>query len=592
MAQHFPEELKHLYNEVEFIGSGGFARVYKAKRRDGRIVAVKIPVNMDEAIGKSFLREITSWQRLNHMNIVSLLDANILPIPYLEQEYMESGNLESPKKPFDVSKACEIVFDIAEGLKYAHKQGIVHRDLKPQNILLSEDGTPKITDWGLSKFMAESRSLTPHGYTPAYAAPEQISPKKFGKPDERTDIYQLGVIFYNLLTNDLPFKGEDLIEIVFAILNEMPAAPSELNHEAKEVDHIVLRCLMKHKEERYQSAEELQKDLEKFIKPKQKPEVVQEKLQQKTALKEKTNIERERIPERREASKVPKKNEKKSLQKYFAIVAVLIIALAALYIILSPHPPPGPPGTPDQTPIVSKTPAAILPSNFTNSVSIEFVQIPAGEFDMGSPQKEAGRDDDEGPVHRVKIANAFYMSKYEITQKQWHDVMGSNVSFFKGDNLPVEQVSWNEAQEFISRLNEKEGIDKYRLPSEAEWEYAARAGNTTRYYFGDDASKLDEYEWFIGNSEFKTHGAGQKKSNPWGLYDMHGNVWEWVQDVYHVSYVGAPTDGSAWEGNGTHRIIRGGSFDYAAVHLRAANRNDRDPGFRHINTGFRLVMDS
>lgn len=245
MAQHFPDELKHLYNEVDFIGSGGFARVFKVKRRDGKIVAVKIPINMDEAIGRSFLREITSWQRLNHRNIVSLLDANILPIPYLEQEYMESGNLESPKKPFDVAKACEIVFDIAEGLKYAHKQGIVHRDLKPQNILLSEDGIPKITDWGLSRIMAESKSLTPHGYTPAYAAPEQISPKNFGKPDERTDIYQLGVIFYNLLTNDLPFKGDDLIEIAFAIVNEMPAAPSELNPEAKEVDRIVLRCLMK-----------------------------------------------------------------------------------------------------------------------------------------------------------------------------------------------------------------------------------------------------------------------------------------------------------------------------------------------------------
>src|SRR4030067_1476769 len=155
MEQHFPDELKHLYNEVEFIGSGGFARVFKAKRRDGRIIAVKIPINMDEAIGKSFLREITSWQRLNHRNIVSLLDANILPIPYLEQEYMESGSLESPKKPFDVAKACEIIFDIAEGLKYAHNQGIVHRDLKPQNILLSEDGVPKITDWGLSRVMAE-----------------------------------------------------------------------------------------------------------------------------------------------------------------------------------------------------------------------------------------------------------------------------------------------------------------------------------------------------------------------------------------------------------------------------------------------------
>ncbi|MDO8727023.1 MAG: SUMF1/EgtB/PvdO family nonheme iron enzyme [Candidatus Methanoperedens sp.] len=232
------------------------------------------------------------------------------------------------------------------------------------------------------------------------------------------------------------------------------------------------------------------------------------------------------------------------------------------------------------------------PSAGKNSVGIEFVHIPAGEFDMGSLQREAGRDEDEGQVHRVKIANAFNMSKYEITQKQWRDVMGTNPSYFKGDNLPVEQVSWNEVQEFISRLNQIEGINKYRLPSEAEWEYAARAGTYTRYYFGDNASKLGDYEWFIENSGIKTHEVGQKNHNPWGLYDMCGSVWEWVRDVYHDSYNGAPTDGSAWEGNGTHRVTRGGSFDYAAVHLRAANRNDRDPGYRHINTGFRLVMDS
>lgn len=272
------------------------------------------------------------------------------------------------------------------------------------------------------------------------------------------------------------------------------------------------------------------------------------------------------------------------------------IVFAAGYIFggsngASPGTTPVPSATPIQTPVASPTPTAILP-NFTNSVGIEFVLIPAGEFDMGSPQKEAGRDEDEGPVHRVKIANAFNMSKHEITQKQWREVMGTNPSYFKGDNLPVEQVSWIQVQDFIGRLNDKEGKIKYRLPSEAEWEYAARAGTTTRYYFGDNTSKLSDYEWFIENSEFKMHEVGQKKPNPWGLYDMHGSVWEWVQDVYHDSYNGAPTDGSAWEGNGLHRVTRGGSFDYAAGHLRAANRNDRDTGYRHVNTGFRLVMDS
>ncbi len=583
MAQPFPNELNHLYNEAEFIGSGGFARVFKARSKDGRVVAVKIPINLDEEIGKSFLREITSWQRLNHSNIVSLFDANILPIPYLEQEYMEGGNLDSLKKPFGVAQACEIVFDIAEGLKYAHGQGIVHRDLKPQNILLTRDEVPKITDWGLSRVMAESRSLTPHGYTPAYAAPEQISPKKFGKPDERTDIYQLGVIFYNLLTNDLPFKGEDLLEIAYAIVNEMPAAPSELNPEAKEVEHIVLRCLKKNKEERYQSAEQLQNELAKFIRPKQKQEDTQKKPPQKTESKEKPKEEQERIPWEREKSKVPKKAEKTFHKKLIKILLLLAVLLALMFGVgrIIEQPRDNDTGN-DTTSIPALTPAP------ASALAMQFVLLPAGEFDMGSPQNEAGRDDDEGPIHRVKIPNAFYMSKYEITQKQWREVMGTDPSYFKGDNLPVEQVSWNEVQEFISRLNEKEGTDKYRLPSEAEWEYAARAGTATRFYFGDDVSKLGDYEWYDGNT---THEVGQKRPNPWGLYDMHGNVWEWMQDKYHVSYYGAPPDGSAWEGNGSHRVIRGGSFDYYAGHLRAANRNDRDPGFRHKNTGFRLVKN-
>jgi len=290
---------------------------------------------------------------------------------------------------------------------------------------------------------------------------------------------------------------------------------------------------------------------------------------------------------------------KNPLQKYSAIAVTLTIVFVAGYIIdhgessgesngTSPGTHSGPTDTPT---VVSPTPT-IQPSDITNSVGMEFKLIPAGEFDMGSPQKEAGRDEDEGPVHRVKIANTFYMSKYEITQKQWREIMGTNPSYFTGDNLPVEQVSWNEVQEFISRLNEKEGVDKYRLPSEPKWEYAARAGTTTRYYFGEDASKLDEYEWFMGNSDLRMHEVGQKKPNPWGLYDMQGSVWEWVQDVYHNSYDSAPADGSAWEGNGAHRVIRGGSFDYYAGHLRTANRNDRDPGFHHFNTGFRLVMDS
>lgn len=170
--------------------------------------------------------------------------------------------------------------------------------------------------------------------------------------------------------------------------------------------------------------------------------------------------------------------------------------------------------------------------------------------------------------------------------------MGSDPSYFKGNDLPVERVSWNDVREFIKKLNEREGTEKYRLPSEAEWEYAARGGTATRYSFGDDESELDEYGWYYENSNYETHPIGQKKSNPWGLYDMHGNLCEWVQDKWHDSYEGAPADGSAWEGGGSVAcLIRGGSWLLNAVDCRSADRGYFGPVNRDSFLGFRLVKE-
>ncbi|MEA3324727.1 MAG: formylglycine-generating enzyme family protein [Euryarchaeota archaeon] len=225
---------------------------------------------------------------------------------------------------------------------------------------------------------------------------------------------------------------------------------------------------------------------------------------------------------------------------------------------------------------------------------MKFTLIPAGEFMMGS---EDGFDD-EKPVHKVRIGKPFYLGTYPVTQAEWKAVMGNNPSHFKGDDLPVESVSWDDVQEFIKKLNEKEGTDKYRLPSEAEWEYACRAGTNTRYSFGDSESKLGDYAWYDYNSGSKTHPVGKKKPNPGGLYDMHGNVWEWVQDRWHSNYDGAPTDGSAWEsGDGAHRVLRGGSWGGNARYCRSADRRHDDPGYRNSNDpgyrrdylGFRLL---
>ena len=175
----------------------------------------------------------------------------------------------------------------------------------------------------------------------------------------------------------------------------------------------------------------------------------------------------------------------------------------------------------------------ILTIKLPGNVEMKFRKIPAGKFTMGSPENESGRDSDEGPQHRVTLTKEFYMGETEVTQGLWKAVMGNNPSNFKdcGDDCPVEQVYWNVVQEFIKKLNRMVSGGNFRLPTEAEWEYAVRAGNTSRYSFGENESRLGQYAWYRSNSNMRTHSVAQKKPNAWGLYDMHGNVWEWVQEL-------------------------------------------------------------
>ncbi len=221
---------------------------------------------------------------------------------------------------------------------------------------------------------------------------------------------------------------------------------------------------------------------------------------------------------------------------------------------------------------------------YTNSIGMEFVLIPAGSFLMGSDQYVT-----QNPVHKVTISSPFYIGRYPVTQKEWVQIMGNNPSCFKGDRLPVEQVSWNDAREFIMRLNARESTEHYRLPSEAEWEYACRAGTSTRYPFGDDESELDKYGWYRGTT---SHEVGRKKQNPWGLYDMHGNVWEWCQDRWHTDMENAPRDGSAWEdGQSRLRVDRGGCWSSLGRYCQSALRSANDPDNRYGLTGFRIVRE-
>ncbi len=245
----------------------------------------------------------------------------------------------------------------------------------------------------------------------------------------------------------------------------------------------------------------------------------------------------------------------------------------------------------------SPSPRPLAPpftENLPNGVTLEMVGLPAGQFLMGSPDSDPDARDNEKPQHQVKV-NSFAIGKYPVTQAQYQAVMGTNPSRFQNNpQNPVEDVSWNDAQAFCRKLSQITG-KTYRLPTEAEWEYACRAGTTTRFYFGDDANQLGDYAWYKGNSQQTTHPVGQKKPNAWGLYDMSGNVWEWCEDDWHDNYIGAPKDGSAWlkNGNDNRSPLRGGSWYNVPANCRSAYRNfTYRPDYSLINDGFRVVCRS
>ena len=248
----------------------------------------------------------------------------------------------------------------------------------------------------------------------------------------------------------------------------------------------------------------------------------------------------------------------------------------------------------------------VLPKRITNGIGMAFAYIPpTGDkgFMMGSAlspeevEKRYGGDakyhEDERPQHKVVLTRGFYLQTTEVTQKQWKAIMGKNPSHFKGDDLPVESTSWNDVRLFIMKVNKNEGTDKYRLPTEAEWEYACRAGSTTAFYWGNSGDEIDEYCWYGDNSDKETHPVGKKKPNAWGLYDMCGNVYEWCQDFWDGNYYeNSPEKDPRGPEGGKYRVLRGGGFNAVPWSCRSADRCGFKSGFGDPHNGFRLLREA
>jgi len=241
---------------------------------------------------------------------------------------------------------------------------------------------------------------------------------------------------------------------------------------------------------------------------------------------------------------------------------------------------------------MQKSEKDMFPTEFTDMLGMKFIHILPGSFLMGYTPYNPERGSHEFR-HQVTLTKEYYLQATPVTQDQWQAIMESNPSSFEdnGGDSPVETVSWEDVQEFIEKLNQRDGAFKYRLPSEAEWEYAAKAGRDTRFCYGDNYSKLKKYAWYKDNSGLKTHPVSLKNPNSWDLYDMHGNVWEWCQD-WHDRYPSGSATDPLGPDSGSNRIIRGGSWGSDIWFCNSTDRFGRPPDFMAYNLGFRLAGES
>jgi formylglycine-generating enzyme required for sulfatase activity/tRNA A-37 threonylcarbamoyl transferase component Bud32 len=563
----------------------------------------------------------------------------------------------------DEDEAAAVGLEICRALDYAHSyrdaeilNGIIHRDLKPANILLDKDTKLYIADFGLARALGEkfeesviqahalSRSLgedatlkgqatvsTDTVGTFDYMSPEQREDRV---ADARSDVYAMGVILYELLT------GRKVIGVI--------KPPSKVRPSLDPIwDEIILsRCLAYDPEERYASAGAMCRAIEGV----HSRSSVTEQTATKHPASEACPPPADRLAPPVSTSSVPgprrhrKTDQQEKRIRAIAAGIVGLLAVAGLMKWLSDSDQQTIPSeqqqvraTPIKPPVVMFTtpsngvtvtilPAAqpapvspvvkflaessqviasaqrageLLAVNLGGGVKLDFVWIPAGEFVMGSPANEEGRSRDESPQHRVTLSKGFWMGKTEVTQAQWERVMGSNPSNFKGDTLPVETVSWNDCQDFISQVNGKVemGAWKASLPTEAQWEYACRAGTTTPFHYGNnlDASMVNydgNYPYgngLKGEYRQKTTEVGLFRPNVWGLHDMHGNVWEWCQDWYG-DYDGALARNPTGPDFGSFRVLRGGSWNLNSWFCRSASRARNVPVNRNSVNGLRLVL--
>ncbi|MDK2409747.1 bifunctional serine/threonine-protein kinase/formylglycine-generating enzyme family protein [Aphanizomenon sp. PH219] len=579
-------KLQNKYIIQRSLAGGGFGKTYLAEdTRLKRLVVIKTlnekqqeKENFSE-IQQKFIQEAEALAKCQHPHIVQVYDMfEEKGLEAIVMEHIDGNDLELYVNNYNCylpeSEGLKYIDQIGQALECVHKNGLLHRDVKPSNILLRKETKQAVLiDFGLARDFQPAALKTMTGmYTEGYAPIEQYDYDKRKliklinvanvKPGHYTDVYALAATLYTVLTQRPPLPSYSLADSGFPL-----PTPQQFNDKiSNKVNAAILQAMQILPENRPQSIREFRELLGLLNQP-----VINIPIQPSEIKVDNSQTIKIVSPQVEIPKPVPVKPQP--------------IEIPKLEIPVPPQPK-----------FQSFTENLGTIEN-NRQVLLDMIAIPGGKFLMGSSDNDKEARNSEKPQHEVTVP-PFYMGKYPVTQLQWQKVaslpkvkidLKLKPSHFKGENLPVETVSWFDAQEFCARLSKATG-KKYRLPSEAEWEYACRAKTTTRYYFGDSiTTDLANFNRKYG----QTTEVEKFSPNAFGLYDMHGNVWEWCEDNWHENYINAPTDGSAWISRSDNAgLLRGGSWSNVPVNCLSAYRDNGNRDYRSSNIGFRVVCFS
>lgn len=601
------------YRLVKRLGQGAFSEVWKAEDTETGNLTVALKVyapdkGLDEDGAKVFSEEFAIVFNIHHQNLLTpTYYAKENGSPYLVLPFCEQGSSLKLVGRMDERQAAKFLRDVSAALAYLHESEIVHQDIKPDNVLVDGKGNFLVTDFGISTRIRSTlrRSVgdKKSAGTTAYMGPERFS--KNPDPIKASDIWSLGATVFELLKGDVPFG--DMGGGLQKIGAEVPDLPGDYSADLK---GLIERCLSQEPWDR-PTATQIRDICDQYLRtgkwdlsvfgksaaseperPGKPQEPAGRKTERKVFVPENDQTAKDKQgktvtqdpkpkPEKpKPAADDEAKPARRKRMTWIIGGGVAIIAVALIITMFLTH---------QDTDNVS----VVLPNGnageyIVNGVSFTMKYVEGGSFQMGCTS-EQGSDagDDEKPVHSVTLSD-FWIGETEVTQALWKAVMGSNPSASKGDDLPVEEVSWNDCQEFIRKLNALTG-KTFALPTEAQWEYAARGGNKSRHNKYAGSNSIGDVAWYTGNSGSSTHPVKGKQANELGLYDMSGNVWEWCEDWYG-SYSSSSQTNPTGPSSVSFRVFRGGSWFNFARYCRVSSRNSNTPGYRSRYLGFRLSL--